>query len=297
MEPLVSILIPVFNHSKFVLDCLNSTLTIDYPNIELVICDDGSTDDSYLKVKTWLESNPSVRGKLFTQKNQGVCKTLNRLIKESSGEYVALCASDDCLTSDSIKLRVLALQQHPNKLAVIGDALLIDQESNVIAKSAMQHLYKANYCKLQTDLISELIFRWSVVGPSLLLNKDAYNQIGFYNENLLVEDRDFYLRLLKINSLIFIPETVSCYRIHTGNASRKSIAARLVILKDVAVSNYQHADSFTGLKKAFLLSHKVDLLVLEKTKTFITYRLLFVIRGLRYYAFNFIRLFSPNKHS
>ncbi|MFV7706699.1 glycosyltransferase [Shewanella algae] len=297
MEPLVSILIPVFNHSKFVLDCLNSMLTIDYQNIELVICDDGSTDDSYSKVKTWLESNSSVRAKLFTQENQGVCKTLNRLIKESSGEYLALCASDDCLTPDSIKLRVLALQQHPNKLAVIGDALLIDQESNVIARSAMKYLYKTNYYRLQTDLISELIFRWSVVGPSLLINKDAYNQIGLYDEGLRVEDRDFYLRLLKENNLIFIPEIVSCYRIHTGNASRKSKAARLVVFKDVAVSNYKHAGSFTGLKKAFLLSHKVDLLVLDKTKTFITYRLLFVIRGLRYCIFNIIRFISKNKHS
>ncbi|WP_413490530.1 glycosyltransferase [Shewanella baltica] len=295
MIPLVSILIPVFNHSDYIDECLDSILNLDYPNIELVLCDDGSKDDSYEKVKNWLHKNQSIRAKLFTQENQGVCKTLNRLIKESSGVYISICASDDFLIPKGIQQRVTALENNPTKLAVIGDAKLIDQDSNIIAASAMKYLYKADYHHLRNDLVSELVFQWSVVGPTLLIKRDAYNQVGLYDENLVVEDREFYLRLLKCDGLIFIPEIVSGYRIHTGNASRKSKSAKLVVLKEVATSNCKHFKYFHGFKRLFLASHKVDLFILKGNEKYFLYEILFIYRVIRFVSFRFFRFFEFKK--
>tara|TARA_R110002049_G_scaffold282197_1_gene461996 strand:- start:813 stop:1700 length:888 start_codon:yes stop_codon:yes gene_type:complete len=295
MTPLVSILIPVFNHSVYIEECLDSILNLDYPNIELVLCDDGSKDDSYEKVKNWLQKNKSIRAKLLTQKNQGVCKTLNRLIKESSGVYISICASDDFLTPKGIQQRVTALEKNPTKLAVIGDAKLVDQNSNIIAASAMKYLYKADYHQLRNDLASELVFQWSVVGPTLLIRREAYNQVGLYDENLVVEDREFYLRLLKCDGLIFIPEIVSGYRIHTGNASRKSKSAKLIVLKEVAISNCKHFKGFHGLKRLFLISHKIDLFILQGNKKYFSYEILFFYRAIRFVLFKFFRFFEFKK--
>lgn len=295
MAPLVSILIPVFNHSDYIEECLDSVLNLDYPNIELVLCDDGSKDDSYEKVKNWLFKNQSIRAKLLIQENQGVCKTLNRLIKESSGEYISICASDDFLTPKGIQQRVTALEQNPTKLAVIGDAKLINQDSNMISESAMKYLYKANYHHLQDNLVSELIFQWSVVGPTLLIKREAYNKVGLYDESLIVEDREFYLRLLKFDGLLFIPEIVSGYRIHTGNASRKNKKAKLIVLKDVATSNCKHYKEFHGLKKIFLKSYKVDLFILMGINSAFSYEILFLYRGIRLFSFKLFRFFEFKK--
>ncbi|MEO3678874.1 glycosyltransferase [Rheinheimera sp. FR7-31] len=260
MQPLVSILIPVYNHAQYIEECLNAIPGLSYPNIEVLICDDGSKDSSYIIAENWVKRNPQIRAKLFSQENQGVCKTLNRLISESSGQYITLCASDDVLAKDGIAQRVKLLEADSTKLACIGDATVINEHSVVTAQSAMKTLYSASYDLLQTDIVRELVLRWSVVGPTLLIRKSAYFNLGFYDSDLLVEDREFFLRLLSKESLLFYPCSVAAYRIHSNNASRKSYSSRLKILQQVAISNLKHYQSFNGFLRFFLMSHKVDML-------------------------------------
>lgn len=271
MQPLVSILIPVYNHALYVEECLNALPRLNYPNIEVLMCDDGSTDNSYAIAENWVQRHPQIKAKLFRQENQGVCKTLNRLIRESSGQYITLCASDDVLAKDGLKQRIELLEADSSKLACIGDAIVINEYSNKISSSAMISLYRANYKKLQSDIVSELVIRWSVVGPTLLIKRTAYEIFGLYDETLTVEDREFYLRLLAKNALLFHPNIVSSYRIHSSNISRKSIASRLDILQQVAIANVKHADSFSGICRLFLISHKVDLYFLSMSKSTMLY--------------------------
>lgn len=264
MQPSVSILIPVYNHSLYIEECLNAITCLNYSNIEVLICDDGSKDDSYIISENWVKRNSHIKSKLFTQENQGVCKTLNRLIRESSGEYITICASDDVLATDGITQRIERIQEDRSKLACIADAYVIDEHSKVTAQSAMNTLYNASHDLLQTDIVRELVLRWSVVGPTLLIKRSAYNIIGFYDESLLVEDRDFYLRLLARNGLIYVNTTVASYRVHANNSSRKSLAARLIVLRDIAISNVKYINQFGGVEKLFLQTHIVDLLIFNK---------------------------------
>jgi len=283
--PLVSILIPVYNHSKYVVECLNSIVQQDYSNIEILLLDDGSKDNSYEIVLLWIKSNPEIKVSITKQTNQGVCRTLNTLVNQAKGEFITLCASDDEITKAGISERVTALMAAPEKMAVIGDAILIDQDSNEVSVSSMKSLFKASNTKLRKNIVNELVFRWSVVGPTLLIRRAAYKSLGLYDEGLVVEDREFYLRLLAKDQLTFVPSPVACYRVHTDNASRKSIAAKLVVYEQVAVSNLKHASKFEGLKYLFLKSYLVDALILRQGKNIITYWVLFPYRALRYLLF------------
>lgn len=287
MQPLVSILIPVYNHEQYIAECLNALLVLNYSNIEVLICDDGSKDNSYQIIEQWFQKNSQLKAKLFRQKNQGICKTLNRLILESSGQYIALCASDDILDKDSLTKRVELLEADSTKLACIGDATVINEYSVVTAQSAMKTLYGASYDSLQKDIVRELVLRWSVVGPTLLIKRSAYDIVGLYDESLLVEDREFYLRLLSDNTLVFWPQTVAAYRIHQSNISRKSIKARLVVLEQVAISNFKHYHKFSGLNRLFLASHCIDLGILKLGKNSLCYYLLQPFRLLRKAVFGF----------
>ena len=277
---LVSIVVPVYNHERYIVECLDSIILQTYNNIEIIICDDGSTDDSYKVVQDWV-NNKNIAVKLFSQENKGVCKTLNFLLSVAEGDYIAICASDDTLTPKSIEDRVEFLNSSSEFEAVIGDAGLMGTHSETIASSAMKSLYKADYSGLSGDICSELLFNWSVVGPTFLARKELYDKVGKYDESLIVEDRDFYLRLLAGNYLGFIPVMVAKYRVHSDNASRRNIKSRMVVLKQVAISNINNAEKFTGSKRLFLLSHYVDLFFCNFSSSKFIYSILFVFRGVR----------------
>lgn len=281
MQPLVSILVPVYNHSAYIIECLNSFINLDYLQIEIILCDDGSTDNSYSLAKEWQKSHPQVQLKLFTQQNQGVCKTLNFLVRQSSGKYIALCASDDVFLPNALTERVTLLEQRSHVTACIGDAMLIDQNSKLVDTSAMRHLYKADYDLLQSHIVDELVLRWAVVGPTLLIRRSAYDEIGFYDENLAVEDRDFYLRLLSKDKLVFVNAAVAKYRIHTDNASRRNMSSRMRVLTDVASSNLKHAADFSGVRSLFLQSHHIDLFLANHLSAQLAFLILLPWRALR----------------
>ncbi|MBW8185208.1 glycosyltransferase family 2 protein [Shewanella nanhaiensis] len=291
MNPLVSILVPVFNHSKYIEECLNSIVNTDYPNLELVLCDDGSTDNSVEIINSWLNKHRQLRHVFLTQKNMGVCKTLNRLITASSGEYIVICASDDSLSSDSITVRYDYLINNPSKHAVIGDASVFDENSKFVNISAMKSLFYANYNNLNSNIVRELVLRWSVVGPTIMLKRKVYDDLGLYDEGLLIEDREFYLRILKQNKLGFIPVGVANYRIHNGNASRKSISSRLKVSEQVAISNLKHCSDFDPVCNFFLMSHKVDLLWVKMGTGRLTFYSLFIFRAIRRFVFSPFRFF------
>ena len=258
--PLVSILIPLYNHEEYVLRCLNSILLDDYKYKEIVIIDDCSNDSSYSIVSEWLKTNnysyPITLNKNDT--NLGVCRTFNRLVKLSKGEYVVPLASDDCLISGSINSRLLYLKKNKNKMAVFGDCYVIDAQNNILYNSSLKELHTANISKLkrQSDLKREIIWNWSIVGPSFLIDRKAYDRVGFYDENLKIEDWDFYLRLASKNLIGFVDEMVGLYRIHQNNASRKQIFGKIDTefeLLKIAVKNLKN---FNGEYK-YLLMKKI----------------------------------------
>jgi glycosyltransferase involved in cell wall biosynthesis len=288
VQGLVSILIPVFNHEKYIEECLTSIINLTYHNIEVLICDDGSADNSLSIVKAWCLQHPGLNIKVFTQENKGVCHTLNRLLSEASGEFITICASDDALLPDSISLRLDVMHSDPKIEAVIGDAIVINGDSVEVNRSAMKSLYNANFSALAARPSRELVFNWSVVGPTLLAKRSLYNKIGMYDPNLLVEDRDFYLRCLAINCLKFVPDIVAKYRVHSDNASRKSLAARANIWCQVALSNVKNAPLFIGLEKSFLSSHKIDLFLLSFERKLPILVIIFGFRATRRIIFGLI---------
>jgi glycosyltransferase involved in cell wall biosynthesis len=263
--PLVSVLVPLYNHEKYIETCLLSIANETYPNLELLILDDGSKDSSFAIAKTWIGAHRGrfARVKAWTQTNAGVCTTANRLIAEAKGAFITFIASDDALKPDGIGARMAYLEQHPDLLAVVGDAEVMDHQGGFLAASAIQDFHLGSKATLARPnrMNLELLLRWSIPGPVLLARKAAWDPatgVGPYDESLNVEDRDFYLRLLARKALGFLDQSVARYRIHDSNASRspepgsdsQSLQARIV--NDVKRSEIQNLHLFHGLEKAAL---------------------------------------------
>lgn len=223
--PLVSVRISSYNHAAFIQRCLDSVARDSYPNKELVIIDDGSQDDTFKIIKAWAENN---RGRLplrFSQQaNQGLCRTLNTLVDLCHGEFLVSLASDDMLCPGGIAPRVQYLQSHPHKQAVIGDCSVIDDQDRVTHQSAIVDFFQTDKNRYLTDegIKRQVVGFWAVPGPALMVRKSIYGMIGKYDENFLIEDWHFYLRMVEKNLLGFIPDTVSFYRMHAANQSQKT---------------------------------------------------------------------------
>lgn len=119
--PLVSVLVPAYNHEDYISDCVYSVLEQDYPRIELIVIDDGSSDNTDRIIKEILVKNPS-RFLYVSKKNEGLIKTLNMGIKLSRGRYFCELASDDVLMPGSFMKRVAYLESHPDIDVVFADA-------------------------------------------------------------------------------------------------------------------------------------------------------------------------------
>ena len=215
---LVSICIPSYNHSLFLKHSLDSILQESYPNIEIDILDDGSTDSSVKIIQNWGQANPNVKLRLEVQENRGLNFTLNKLVRNANGKYICFLSSDDALFSDSISKRVEILKKHPNKLVVIGDSKVINSNNDVVHQSAIEDLYNGNKSNYITDekLKYSVINEFSIPGSNLLVEKKLYEIIGPYPP-IFAEDINFYLRVIGLGLLIFLDEPVNYYRVHNNN--------------------------------------------------------------------------------
>lgn len=254
---LVSVLVPIYNHAKFVSQCLDSIAAEIYPSIEVIAIDDGSSDTSFEVVQNWRQANPNCfeRFVLLRQENQGLTRTLNKLILLSRGEYIVPLASDDVLLPGGMGARVDGLRARSHWLAVFGDCEVIDEKGNQLHASGLADLYGADKVALSNEptIALELILRWSVPGPTLMVRRTAYlgvRGVGLYPEQLVVEDRDLFLRLLARQGVGFVDQRVSRYRLHQTNTIRITDPERKRhYAHSIYLAEKRHIPAFQGIAK------------------------------------------------
>ncbi len=262
--PLVSIRTPSFNHQKFIKQALDSAVNDRYPNKELVIIDDASTDGSDAVIRLWIEQNGHhfpVRYKRHPR-NLGIARTLNDLGEECRGDYIVSLASDDYLLPDGILQRFRYLREHPEKLAVFGDCLVVDGENRTIADSGLSNFYRSNLQAFRTEagLRKQIINKWSVPGPVLMVDRRLFARIGTYNQDLPVEDWDFYLRMAAENLVGFLDWKVAAYRVHGNNYCMRP-EARIKLLKGMRETLFLNRKRFSPLEQCYIARKIIEISV------------------------------------
>ena len=228
-DELVSVVIPLYNHERYIEECLDSVLTQNMRNIELLLLDDGSSDAGFDKACQWRDRHAHrfMRIQFDRQANAGITNTFDRLIRQSTGGFILILASDDVLLPGSIASR-LDLFCNESVTGVFGDAIPIDANGGKLGNSAISELGKPSSREALNDprtLPWELIFRWNVYGSVLLCRREALlnpNGSSVLNLNIYSEDMQLYYRLSSQGSLRYLNKPVAKYRIHSTNASRTS---------------------------------------------------------------------------
>jgi glycosyltransferase involved in cell wall biosynthesis len=234
--PLVSILIPAFNHGRFIQRCLDSALEDAYPAKELMIIDDGSTDDTADRIAEWIAAHcMDIPIEYVSRENRGISATLNELEAQANGEFIRLVASDDHLLPGGLEAQVRYLLKHSGKGAVIGDSIVIDREGARLADSGMCDLHGADKRLYYSDdgIRRAVITHWAICGSVAMIRRSALETVALCTEGLRVEDWDLFLRLVADNALGFIDVSVSAYRLHGANLSKtRHVPTRVIHLAE-----------------------------------------------------------------
>ncbi len=262
-QPLISVLIPLYNHEAFIEECLESIVADTYPVKEIVVLDDGSSDGSARVVQAWYERNAKRidgRFELKSRENRGVSKTLNELVSLAKGEFVAFCSSDDYLLPGSLAARLAYLLDHPDKMAVIADFKVVDRNGEIAIESGIEQLYHGRKSYLErAELISyELIFNWCLAGPVYMFRRELFRIVGGHDEKLLIEDWDFALRILSRGLMGFVDYPAAVYRLHGANAIYNK-DREIVHNEANMLTAARHARDFTGIRRLFLYGTKLKL--------------------------------------
>ncbi len=194
-QPLVSIVCLCYNHASWVQEALNSAWSQAYPNIELIVVDDASTDDSKKVIEQWLQDKPQVQF-LSLQQNLGNCRAFNQALAIARGEYIIDLAADDVLLPERVATGVTDLEKAgPEGGVHFCDAWYINDKGKLLKPH-----YKRNEKGMLLQQIPEgwvyrqLVERYFICTPTMMMRRKVFDQLGGYDESLAYEDFDFWIR-------------------------------------------------------------------------------------------------------
>lgn len=218
-KPLVSVIVPCYNYEMYVGETLHSVLAQDYPNFELIVVDDGSTDGSVNAItKTlegWERSSLAQRVEFISQSNQGVSAALNAGLKECRGQYVATFDADDLMPPGRLTRQVEYMERHPEVGCLGGETIRIDECSAPLPKKKKQR-------PIRRYDFAEAFASGLVVGGNIAMYPRAVLlEVGGYDPHIRIQDFQMTLKVANAGYYIdVLPEVVTFYRKHDVSLSK-----------------------------------------------------------------------------
>lgn len=222
-NPLVTIIVITYNSSKFVLETLDSAKYQSYQNIELIITDDGSTDNTVEICREWINinNNSFINTELIAvKKNTGTSANCNRGVNLAKGKWIKIIAGDDILLSNCIHDNIEYIKLNNDISFLFSDFFIIDNNSNVINKNNDLSLIPPNFKKSSKKQYKELIYKRNFAnGATAFFKTSTIKSIGGYDEEIpLLEDVVLWICATKSNyKLFYFPKKTIAYRIHSNS--------------------------------------------------------------------------------
>ena len=213
-KPLISVVIPSFNHERFVAETLESAIAQDWRPLEIVVIDDGSTDGSYRIAKAFEQRvAPGLAIRVQRQDNRGVAAAFNRGIRLSRGELIAGIASDDYYLPDALGSSAARLLGGGRGAALVHSLVyLLDPQGRMISA-------EGGFSPATGRCLHGLLTRDAGIwAPTMMFRREAYEAVGGIDEALESEDYDFFVRLVAAGyEVVFNPRHTVVKRMTPGS--------------------------------------------------------------------------------
>ncbi|MDX5396863.1 MAG: glycosyltransferase family 2 protein, partial [Hymenobacteraceae bacterium] len=191
MQPLVSVICLCYNHARFLEEALQSVLAQTYKNIEIIVVDDFSTDNSASIIDRFCEKHPKITF-IRNEKNYGNCRSFNTAWRQSKGDFIIDFATDDVMQPERVMEQVQALQQAGPQYGVCyTDAVLIDEQSRQVGYH-YKRIKKGELLSFAPsgDVFAEVLRRYFINPPSMLMRREVFEKLNGYDETMAYEDFD-----------------------------------------------------------------------------------------------------------
>ncbi|MDH4570194.1 glycosyltransferase [Pseudomonas sp. BN414] len=208
-QPLVSVIIASYNHAPYIEASILSVLGQSYPDIELLVVDDGSRDDSVARI----QALQAIHGFDFrSQANQGLSRTLNEAIARAKGSLIAPFGSDDIMLPDRIAKQVAYLADKPEVGICAGDIQTIDANGEPSGKPRGLPLRRLDFEDVFLDR------KPGAPAPTLLFRREALERVGGFEPEVRLEDLMIELKITHAGYFIdILGEPLALYRVHETN--------------------------------------------------------------------------------
>lgn len=219
-EPLVSICIPTYNGVPFIYESLQSAISQSYENLEILISDDGSTDDTLNVVKSFTDHRIRV---VLNRNNHGVCGNFLNCVNNARGKYIKILCQDDLIYRDCVSKEVLAFETNPSVSVVTGASNVIDSNGEVLITRRKYRIEKL-ISGIEFAKKSFMIARNSYGEPTITMFKtEEVRKEGIYDEEspLFVMDWDACLSLSYSGNVYYIPDIIAAFRVDKSSTSVK----------------------------------------------------------------------------
>jgi glycosyltransferase involved in cell wall biosynthesis len=211
--PKVSVMVVVYNSERFIEECLDSIIAQEYKNLEVIVCDDASTDKTPELLKKYL-----VNSKLkiyFNKENLGITGNCNKALSLCTGEYVCFFAGDDVMLPDKIQKQVELMEKYP-------DASICYHKVNIFKNNCKEEVIYITEKKRTIYSFFDILEKNGLPGPNSIMARKKMIPIEGFDQSLpYVSDWLMFLELSLRGRIIFVDEILSAYRKHSGGISKK----------------------------------------------------------------------------
>lgn len=281
MSPTLSVIMPCFNQAKYLVDSIEAILNQSYDDLELIITDDCSSDESREIIEYFRKIDKRVVA-IFHSRNHGVSSARNTAIKASKGNYIAFCDADDIWENDKTKIQVEYIQSTSECDVLYCDSVIINEEGIPTGeKFSSLHGKEKDF---RGNLFWELSLTNFINTPTVLLRKKCLEKVGLFDEGFRYnEDWLYWIALSKYYCFCYIDQPLVRYRVHQDSTNKDQSGYRAQRIEACK----QIIDRFPGLPAEIksILSYKMARDFAElggKKKAFHQY-----VRSMRYDVTNY----------
>jgi glycosyltransferase involved in cell wall biosynthesis len=273
MKPLVSVVIPSFNHERFLEEAIRSVLRQTHENVEVIVVDDGSTDNS-LDVAHAIH-DPRVR--IYAQENQGAHAAINRGLALARGTWLAILNSDDVFAPSRLEKLLCSFEAEPRPALACSHIEIVDSTGKVLGvKHGFHDLLPRSiahpmdtFAALDDPVLNLLGSNYLATTSNMLFPAALIEQIGTFRAFRYTHDWDFALRAAVCGDIAIVDEPLVRYRVHTRNTIRENERRMVVEINITLAANLarvlrRRRDHMPLPELAHRLVHSLDLYGCER---------------------------------
>jgi glycosyltransferase involved in cell wall biosynthesis len=243
-RPKISVIMPTYNRARYIAEAIRSVQSQTLQEWELIVIDDGSTDDTESIIRDFMEKDGRI-SYFKNEKNLGIANTRNRGVALAKADYVAMLDSDDKWISPDKLARQLDAFEQNKKLGVVGtNACFVDENDVMIGKNT-------NFPADDAGIWRTLLYRNILMQSGLLIKKSAIEKAGGYDPTFVIcDDHDLWLKIGKDWQFAILPSVDLSYRIHkSGITKAKHFKTAREEMKILFKFKKKYPGFFKGLTK------------------------------------------------